>query len=106
MDPLDTAATQNIPNASLMFTMYTGAFGNLAFSVTPPDPKMQGGFPTVPYLSLEALLYASQASNPLSAPLNVLSGGTAGTQNIQGQQQITDSTGTVRMVSGFSQNGF
>lgn len=92
---------QNIPNMSLAFTMYTTTFGNGGFVIQPASPgEVQAGFSTVPYLSLEALLYQQQSSNPIVAPTNITSGSTAGTQNIQGTQTVTDSTGNVRVAIG------
>jgi len=59
----------NIPNMSLAFTMYTAAFGNTSFQIQPAIPgKTQSAFPTIPYLSLEALLYQGQTSNPAVNP--------------------------------------
>lgn len=102
---------QNIPNQSLMFTMYTTTFGNMNFTVTPPQSmipgrpdQVQAGFPTVPYLSLEALLYQGQSSNPMVAPPNILSGNTAGAQNINGQQTMKDGNGNLIYSAGFTAN--
>lgn len=100
----ENEVTANIPNQSLMYTMYTTTFGNMSFVVQPPMPNKGGnGFPSVPYLSLEALLYQGQMSNPMVSPTNIHTGQTAGTQNIQGSQTITDNTGTVRGVFGYDQ---
>lgn len=104
---------QNIPNMSLMFTMYSATFGNMNFTVTPPAPmipgkpdQVQAGFPSVPYLSLEALFYNAQSSNPVVAPPNILSGNTSGAQNISGQQTIKDGNGNPVYVAGFQSEGF
>lgn len=102
-----TAMQQNIPNASMMQMMYSGTFGNMDFTVMPASPgAIQSGFPSMPYLSLEAVIYNQQMSNPMTAPSNILTGNTSGSQNISGQQTVTDNTGTVRMVTGFDPNGF
>lgn len=93
--------SQNIPNASLMMMMYSGTFGNMGFTVQPATPgNVQGGFPTVPYLSLEALMYNAQSSNPMVAPTNIATGSTAGVQNISGTQTVTDTTGNIRVSIG------
>jgi hypothetical protein len=93
--------TSNIPNMSLMFTMYTTTFGNQSFMVQPASPgEVQAGFPSVPYLSLEALLYQGQSSNPQTSPTNVMTGSSSGTQNTSGTQTVTDSTGNVRVAIG------
>lgn len=93
--------SQNMPNASMMMLMYSAAFGNMAFQVQPASPGIkQTGFPSVPYLSLEALLYNGQMSNPVVAPNNIQTGSTAGTQNIAGNLTTTDNTGNVRVAIG------
>lgn len=95
---------QNAPNASMMMMAYSATFGNMAFTVQPASPgEIQSGFPSVPYLSLESLLYNQQMSNPVVAPTNIQTGSTAGTQNISGQQTVTDSTGNVRVSIGNGQ---
>lgn len=97
----------NVPNQSMMQTMYTTTFGNMSFVVQPPMPGKTGnGFPSVPYISLEALLYQGQASNPQVSPTNVYTGQTSGTQNIAGQQTIKDGNGNTVYVAGYSQSGF
>lgn len=103
----ESQITQNVPNASMMMMMYSATFGNMGFTVQPATPgNIQGGFPSVPYMSLEALLYNGQMSNPMTAPTNVMGGATAGTQVIRGSQQVVDDTGTPRVVIGYQENGF
>ena len=93
--------SQNAPNASMMMLMYSATFGNMGFTVQPASPgEIQSGFPSVPYLSLEALLYNGQMSNPAVAPSNMMSGSTAGTQNISGNLTTTDTTGNIRVAIG------
>lgn len=94
----------NAPNRSMMFTMYTTTFGSLDFMIQPPSPGEVGsGFPTVPYLSLEALLYNQQASNPNVSPVNTMAGSNTGQQVIQSTQSANDSTGTPRSLMGNQQ---
>jgi hypothetical protein len=96
----------NIPNMSLMFTMYAPAFGNYSFQIMPAIPgKTQTQFPTIPYLPLEALLYQNQSSNPLSSPNNTLTGVTAGEQRIGGTSTMNDQFGTARFQQGYSASG-
>jgi hypothetical protein len=96
-----TEMSQNIPNSSMMMLMYSATFGNMSFTVQPASPgEIQAGFPSVPYLSLEALLYNGQMSNPVVAPSNIQTGSTAGVQNIQGGQTITDTSGNIRVSMG------
>jgi hypothetical protein len=94
-------AMANIPNSSMMMTMYTTTFGNMSFQVQPATPgEVQAGFPTVPYLSLEALLYNGQMSNPVVAPTHIMTGSTSGTQNVAGNMTTTDNTGNIRVSIG------
>ena len=94
----------NAPNRSMMFTMYTTTFGSLNFMIQPPSPgEVSSGFPTVPYLSLEALLYNQQASNPNVSPVNTMAGSNTGQQVIQSTQSANDSTGTPRSLMGNQQ---
>ena len=84
-----------------MFTMYSATFGNGDFMVQPPSMGEVGqGFPTIPYLPLEALIYQQQASNPMSNPVNTVSGSNTGQQVISGTQTANDATGTPRMLTG------
>lgn len=97
----ESELSQNVANASMSMLMYSATFGNMAFMVQPSGPgKIQAGFPTVSGPSLEALLYNGQMSNPIVAPSNIQTGSTAGTQNIQGGQTITDSSGNIRVSMG------
>ncbi len=99
---MDSTEFQNIPNESLMFTAFSPTLGYGAFQVMPPGPGEVGrGFPTIPYLSLEALLYQQMSSNPASSPFNTLSGSNTGQQIIGGQLTQQDSTGTSRYQQGY-----
>lgn len=105
MSAYENELSQNVASQALAFTMYTTTFGNGSFLIQPATPgEVQAGFPSVPYLSLEALLYQGQQSNPLVRPNNVLTGATAGTQNISGAQTVTDSTGNIRVAIGNTSN--
>lgn len=93
--------TQNVANASMSFLMYSAVFGNMNSQIMPASPgKIQAGFPSVSAPSLKSLLYNQQMSNPAISPSNIRSGSTAGTQNIQGGQTVTDSNGDVRISMG------
>lgn len=82
-------------------SLYSTTFGNTAFSINPPKSNnLEDGFPSIPYVSIEAIFYEQQASNPLSAPYTILPGSTAGVQNISGTQTVTDATGNVRVQIG------
>lgn len=94
----------NLPNASLMQAMYSTTFGNMNFSVQgPQEGSISSSFPTVPYLSLEALLYQGQQSNPLTSATNIFTGQTAGQQNIGGQVTMNDSVNQHRYLMGYQQ---
>lgn len=101
---METSLSQNIPNMSLAFTMYTTTFGNGSFMIQPPmKGQISDGFPTIPYLSLEALLYQGQQSNPWSAPLTNYAGSNTGQQVISSTQTANDFTGTSRLLTGNQQ---
>lgn len=92
----------NVPNMSLMFTMFTPIFGSGSFVIQPASPgEVQAGFPSIPYLSLEALLYESQSSNPQTAPVNVVGGSNTGQQTVSSNQVGVDNNGTPRSLTGF-----
>lgn len=97
---------QNIPNNSLMFQTFTPTFGNLNFQIAPSQTgEVSNAFGTIPYLSLESLIYMQQMNAQMS-PVNVMPGQNTGQQNIQGSYTIQDSNGLTRMVMGYVQNGF
>jgi hypothetical protein len=95
---------QNTPNASLMFAMYSTTFGYGAFNILPPAQsanEVGEGFPTIPYLPLEAIIYNQQASNPAVSPYNVTGGANAGQQQMAGLTTSRDSNNTTRYGMGF-----
>jgi len=95
---------QNAPNVSMMFTMFTPTFGNGDFVIQPTNPGELGqGFPTIPYLPLEALIYQQQSSNPNVSPVNTMAGSNTGQQVIQSTQSTNDTTGTPRSLMGNQQ---
>lgn len=94
---------QNVPNMSLMFTMYSPMFGNGNFMIQPASPgEVQDGFPAIPYMPLEALIYQQMASSPFTQPAYNIGGDSAGQQNITGTQTAKDSFGTTRYQIGVS----
>lgn len=95
----------NAPSAALAYTAFSTIFGNYNFVVTPATPgKIDLGFPSIPYLSLEALLFSQAASNPAVAPTSILGGVNVGEQSVGGQQTSRDSTGTTRISTGYSKS--
>jgi hypothetical protein len=89
-----------------MVEMYTATFGNMNFQIAPSmTGEVSNAFGTVPYVSLESVIYAQQSEAQMS-PTNLLSGQNSGQQNIQGQYTIQDSNGLTRMVMGYSPGGF
>jgi hypothetical protein len=86
--------------------MYTATFGNVNFAIQPSmTGEVSNTFGTVPYLSLESVIYAQQ-NEAQTSPINIQSGQSQGQQNIQGQYTITDANGLPRMVMGYSPGGF
>lgn len=95
---------QNIPSMAMMFAMYTPTFGNGAFVIQPASPgTVQDGFPAIPYLPLEAMIYQQQSSNPMTMPTSIVGGSNTGQQVIASAQTTNDSTGTPRALSGSQQ---
>lgn len=100
-NPQDTSV--NAPSMALAYTAFSTIFGNYNFMVTPATPgKIDLGFPFIPYLSLEALLISQAATNPMVTPTNILSGSNTGQQSTTGQSTVTDSTGTSRLLTGYT----
>lgn len=96
----------NAPNDSLMYQSFTPTFGNLNFQIQPSmTGEVSNTFGTIPYLSLESLIYQQQMQAQVS-PTNIVSGQNTGQQNIQGSTTIQDGNGLTRLVMGFQQNGF
>ena len=96
------SSNEDIPGISMMQNMYSTTFGNGGFTITPPSPgEVADGFPTVPYLPLEAIFYQQQASNPQRPPLNTFSGTNTGQQVIGGQYTMQDETQTSRYQMGY-----
>lgn len=95
-------SSANTPNESMMFTMYTTTFGNGSFNIQAPPSvdDVQAGFPSVPYLSLESILYQQQSSNPNYSPTNNVGGSTAGETAVSSQQSMSDQTGITRLLFG------
>lgn len=86
--------------------MYTATFGNVNFIIQPSmTGEVSNTFGTVPYVSLESVIYAQQ-SEAQTSPVSVMSGQSSGQQNIQGQYTIQDGNGLTRMVMGYSPGGF
>lgn len=97
---------QNAANNSLLYQTYTPTFGNLNFQLQPSmTGEVSDTFGTIPYMSLESLIYTQQTGAQVT-PSNILGGQTTGQQNIQGSYTIQDSNGLTRMVMGFSPSGF
>src|ERR1035437_3686409 len=94
---------QNTPNAALAYTAFSTVFGNYNFMVTPATRgKVDLGFPTTPYLSLEALLFSQASANPAVSPTSIISGVSSGQQSVGGQTTTRDTTGTTRVSDGFT----
>jgi hypothetical protein len=93
--------SDNISSMALMYTMVTPTFGNESFMINQINPgEVQDGFPSVPYLSLEALIYIQQSTSAITSPTSIVGGSNTGQQVIQGSQTTNDSTGTPRVLNG------
>lgn len=102
MPPMDTPnnIALNMPNASLMYSTFTPTFGNLMFQIAPSQTgEVNYGFGTIPYLSLEALLYQQQIAAQVD-PVRISSGQHGGQQNITGQYTVTGAAGNVQVAIG------
>lgn len=95
---------ENLTGAPYM--MYTATFGNMNFALQPSmTGPVSGSFGTLPYVSLESIIYAQQIQAQTS-PTSIMAGQNQGQQNIQGSYTIQDSNGLTRMVMGYQQGGF
>lgn len=89
-----------------MFQMYSSTFGNMNFMISPSmTGEVSNTFQTIPYISLESIIYAQQI-NAQTSPVAVLPGQNTGQQNIQGSYTIQDGNGLNRMVMGYNPGGF
>lgn len=95
---------QNTTGAQM--EMYTATFGNMNFAIQPSmTGEVSNSFGTVPYLSLESVIYAQQ-NEAQTYPINIQSGNSQGSQVIQGSFTVQDSNGLPRMVMGYSPGAF
>ena len=102
----NSTLSQNIPNNSLMYQTFTPTFGNLNFQIMPSQSgEVSNTFATIPYLSLESLVYMQQMSAQTS-PTNIVGGQNTGQQNIQGSYTIQDGNGLPRMTMGYQAGGY
>jgi hypothetical protein len=89
-----------------LYQMYTATFGNMNFQIAPSlTGEVSNSFGTVPYVSLESIIYAQQM-NAQTSPTNIMSGQNTGTQNVQGAYTVTDQNGLTRLVMGYQSEGF
>lgn len=90
----------NAPNNSLMYSTYTPTFGNILFAIQPSmSGEVSNTFGTIPYLSLESLIYQQQIQAQ-TAPVSILPGQNTGQQNVQGSYTVTDNSNNVRVQIG------
>ncbi len=98
--PIISSVSQNDPSISFASNPIVG---NLDFNVVAPLAKgsnVEPGFPQVPYVGLEWLIYFAQASNPFANPVFSTSGSNTGQQSISGQVTQTDASGITRFSQG------
>ncbi len=106
MQPSSQSQTLAQNTSGAQMEMYTATFGNMNFVLQPSmTGEVSNTFGTVPYMSLESVIYAQQ-NEAQTSPINIQSGQSQGSTNIQGQTTITDTNGLPRMVMGYSPGGF
>lgn len=107
MQPNSQATTLAANTTGAPMEMYTAYFGNVNFQIQPSmTGEVSNTFATIPYLSIESVIFAQTGSGTQISPTNLLSGQSSGQQNIQGQYTITDTNGLSRMVMGYVPGGF
>ena len=92
--------SQNDPSVAFSANAITG---NNQFAITAPQAKgtkVQPGFPQIPYVGIEWLIYFAQASNPNSNPVLTTSGSNTGEQVTSGQVTQADANGITRLSQG------
>lgn len=102
MQPMNSAGdiAQNMPNASLMNTMFTTIFGNIGFMLAPSQTgEVNFSFGSLPYMSLESVLYLQQLNSQLD-PSSIAPGQHQGQQNISGQFTVTGPAGNQQVAIG------
>jgi hypothetical protein len=102
MPPMNSPSdiSQNMPNQSLMYSTYTPVFGNLGFNIAPSQTgEVNFGFGTLPYFSLEGLIYMQQVA-AATQPESVLPGQSQGQQNVSGQITVTGAAGNQQVAIG------
>lgn len=102
MPPMNSTddLAMNMPNTSMMYSTFTPIFGNLGFQIAPSQTgEVNYGFGTMPYFSLEGLIYMQQV-NSATQPQRILPGQNTGQQNIRGQYTVTGAAGNVQVAIG------
>jgi hypothetical protein len=95
-----SSSSQNDP--SIAFAA-NSIVGNMQFNIVAPSikgVKVQNGYPQIPYVGLEWLIYFAQASNPMTNPVFSTGGSNTGEQAVSGQITMSDSAGTTRYSQG------
>lgn len=95
-----SSSSQNDP--SIAFAA-NSIVGNMQFNIVAPSTqgvKVQNGYPQIPYVGLEWLIYFAQASNPIANPVFSTGGSNTGEQAVSGQITMSDSAGTTRYSQG------
>lgn len=97
MDPMSSPSdiALNMPNASLMYSTLTPTFGNLMFAIQPSaSGEVNNNFGTVPYFSLEAMIYMQQVQAQTNQA-NTSGTQVTGQQNITGALTVSDQSGNI-----------
>lgn len=102
MQPMSSPSdiSENMPNASMMYSTFTPIFGNLQFQIAPSQTgSVNFNFGSIPYVSLEGLIYMQQLQAP-TQPSSIISGQHSGQQNVQGAITVTGAAGNVQVAIG------
>lgn len=108
MQPMNSPSdiAMNMPNQSLMYSTFTPTFGNLNFIIQPSmTGEVSNTFGTIPYLSLESLIYMQQVQSATNQA-NTVSSAVTGQQNVTGSIGVTDSQNNQRVLIGYSASAF
>lgn len=98
--PIISSVSQNDPSISFASNPIVGNLDFNVQAIQPKNSKVEAGFPQIPYVGLEWLIYFAQSSNPIKNPVFATGGSNTGQQSISGQVTQTDASGIVRYAQG------
>lgn len=95
-----SSEAQNAPNLSFAANPI---LGNVEFNIEAPNVKgmsVQPGFPQVPYISIESLIFFQNMTNPSVSTYQILPGSSTGQTVVSGQTTMQDAAGITRFSQG------